>query len=208
MALPKLRLSARNALFSIGGNRSYLCSPPALSFLMRFLAYPAFALLLAASACSSNSAKPENELLSNDFESLTGWSAEHPSLTREKAHSGQYSIKIQKGIDYSLTYRNILGKISPNRIDKLRIKAFVYLTKPTQASLAVQLMQSATDGTSIFNQAIILSSKVKNMNEWTKIDEVVDLPANAAPGNELRIYTWGASNDEVVYLDDLQVLKE
>ena len=175
---------------------------------MRFFAYPAFALLLAASACSSRSSKPENELLSNDFESLTGWDTENPSLTREKAHSGQYSIKIQQGIDYSLTYRNILGKMASSRIDKIRIKGFVYLTKPTQASLAVQLMQSPTDGTSVFNQAIKLQDKVKNVGEWTEINEVVDLPASAAPGNELRLYTWGATNDEVVYLDDLQVLKE
>ena len=175
---------------------------------MRFLAYPVFALLLAASACSSSTSKPENELLSNDFESLTGWNTENLSLTREKAHSGQYSIKIQKGIDYSLTYRNLLGKMAPNRIDKIRIKAFVYLTKPTGASLTVQLMQSATDGASVFNQTINLNSKVKNVGEWTEINEVVALPASATPGNELRIYTWGANNDEVVYLDDLQVLKE
>ena len=175
---------------------------------MRFLANPTLALLLAASACSSSASKPENELLSNDFESLTGWNIEHPSLTREKAHSSQYSIKIQKGIDYSLTYRNILGKMASDRIEKIRIKAFVYLTKPTGASLTVQLMQSPTDATSVFNQAINLQSKVKNVGQWTEINEVVDLPASATPGNELRLYTWGANNDEVVYLDDLQVLKE
>jgi hypothetical protein len=175
---------------------------------MRSLAYSALPLLLAASACSSGSSKPKNQLFSNDFESLTGWTSEHPSLTRERAHSGEYSIKIQKGIDYSLTYRNLLGKMAPNRIDKVRIKAFVYVTKPTKASLAVQLVNSATDGTSVFNQAIDLGSKVKKEGEWTEINEVVDLPASAEPGNELRVYTWGASGDETVYLDDLQVLAE
>ena len=175
---------------------------------MRFHAYPAFALLLMTSACSSRASKPENELLSNDFESLTGWDTENPSLTREKAHSGQYSIKIQKGIDYSLTYRNILGKMASSRIEKIRIKGFVYLTKPTQSSLTVQLMQSPTDATSVFNQAIKIQNVVKNVGEWTEINEVVALPANATPGNELRLYTWGATNDEVVYLDDLPVLKE
>ena len=98
--------------------------------------------------------------------------------------------------------------MASNRIDKIRIKAFVYLTKPTGASLTVQLMQSATDGTSVFNQAINLNSKVKNVGEWTEINEVVDLPASATPSNELRIYIWGTNNDEVVYLDDIQVLKE
>lgn len=175
---------------------------------MRFPACAVVSLLFAASACSSNSSKPKNELLSNDFESLTGWAPEHPSLTREKAHSGQYSIKIQKGIDYSLTYRNLLARMAPNRIDKVRIKAFVYLTKPAKAALAVQLVKSATDGTSVFNQSIDLTSKVKKEGEWTAIDEVIDLPASAEPSNEFRIYTWGAEGDEVVYLDDLQVLEE
>lgn len=170
---------------------------------MRLLSYLSLALLLAASACSTKATKPENELTSNDFESLDGWGVEHPSLTREKAHSGQYSIKVQRGIDFSLTYSNLLGKISPSKVSKVKVSGWVYITKPTGALLTVQL----TDGTD-FNQGLSLGTKVKTPNEWTQVSQVFELPANTAPTNRLKVYMWGTSGDEVVYLDDLQLTRE
>jgi hypothetical protein len=170
---------------------------------MRFFTYVALGLLVAASSCSTETKRPDNELTHNDFDSLEGWGIEHPSLTREKAHSGQYAIKVQRGIDYSLTYSNLLGKMSPSKINKIKLSAWVYATKPTTASLTVQL----TDGVD-YNQGITLASKVKKPGEWTEVSQVFDLPANTAPTNRLKIYMWGASGDEIVYLDDLEVTKE
>lgn len=170
---------------------------------MRFFTYLAFGLLVAASGCSTKTEKPENELTHNDFESLDGWGVDNPSLTREKAHSGQYAIKIQRGIDFGLTYSNLLGKISPTRINKIKVSAWVYTTKPTGASLTVELK----DGVN-FNQGMSLGTKVKKAGEWTEVSQVFDLPANSAPTNRIKIYMWGTSGDEVVYLDDLQVTRE
>ncbi|MBJ6107447.1 carbohydrate binding domain-containing protein [Hymenobacter sp. BT523] len=172
---------------------------------MRFSICLALGLLAAASGCASPST-PENQLLGNDFESLDGWGTESPSLTREKAHSGQYSIKIQKGIEYSLTYKNLLAKLSPEKITKIRVSGYVYITKPTDAKLAVQLMKTAADGTE-FNEGINLGEAVKKVGEWTKVEKEFTLPADAAPSNQLRVYMWGAGNDDTVYLDDLQVTK-
>ncbi len=175
---------------------------------MRLFTYAALVLLAAASGCSSAESNPDNQLLSNDFDSLAGWGIESPSLTREQAHSGQYSIKIQKGIDYSLTYKNVLGRISPTRVNKITVQGYVYTTKPTNASLAVQLVRSETDGTNVYNEGVSLGRKAKKVGQWTKISQTFDLPAEASATNQLRIYMWGASDDEIVYLDDLQVLKE
>jgi hypothetical protein len=170
---------------------------------MRLFTCLSLGFLFLASSCSTKTTKPENVLTSNDFESLDGWGVDHPSLTREKAHSGQYSIKIQRGIDYSLTYSNLLGKISPSKIHKINVSGWVYTTKPTGASLTVEL----TDGTA-FNQGISLGSKVKKPGEWTEISQVFELPASTAATNRIKIYMWGTSADEVVYLDDLLVTRE
>src|SRR6476646_9697139 len=129
---------------------------------MRFFTSLSVVLLAMASSCSTPSTKPENELLSNYFESLDGWETDNPSLTREKAHSGQYSIKIQKGIEYSLTYKNLLAKISSEKITKVRVTGYVYTTKPTRATLAVQLMKTAADGAE-FNEGINLGEQVKKV---------------------------------------------
>ncbi|MBJ6107445.1 carbohydrate binding domain-containing protein [Hymenobacter sp. BT523] len=172
---------------------------------MRLFTYAALALLAAASSCSSkNDSKPDNLLTSNDFESLEGWGVESPSLTREKAHSGQYSIKVQKGIDFSLTYKNLLGKLSPTKINRIKVKAYVLMTKPAGPSLTVQLMKTADDGAE-FNQGINLAEVVKKPNEWVEVEKTFTLPPNVAPSNQLRIYMWGNVGDSVVYLDDLEV---
>ena len=174
---------------------------------MRLFTYAALGLLVATSSCATKTEKPENLLVGNDFEALDGWGIESPSLTREKAHSGQYSIKIQQGIDFSLTYKNLLGKLSPTKISKLRVKGYVYMTKPTGASLTVQLMKTGADGAE-FNQSIALAPKVKKAGEWTEVDQLFELPAEVAPSNQLRIYMWGNVGDSIVYLDDLEVTKE
>lgn len=174
---------------------------------MRLFTYVALGLLVAASSCSTKTEKPENLLVSNDFESLDGWGVESPSLNREKAHSGQYSIKIQQGIDFSLTFKNLLGKLSPTRVKRLHVKAYVYMTKPAGGSLTVQLMKTGTDGAE-FNQGIALDTKVKKPGEWTLVEQTFDLPAEASPSNQLRIYMWGSPGDATVYLDDLEVTKE
>ena len=114
---------------------------------------------------------------------------------------------MQKGIDFSLTYKNLLGKLSPTKISKLRVTGYAYTTKPTSASLAVQLMRTGTDGAE-FTEGMNLGTKLKKPGEWTEIDQEFTLPANATPSNQLRVYMWGANGDEIVYLDDLKVTKE
>jgi hypothetical protein len=175
---------------------------------MRFYTYAALALLVAATGCSSKETSPENLVFGNDFDSLAGWIPENPSLTQEKAHSGKYSIKVQQGIEYSLTYINLLGKISPTKVSKLRISAYVYVTKPSAATLVLQVTRSATDPTSIFNQGINFKDAVKQPGKWVKVSQVFTLPADAAATNQLKVYVWNSQNDNGVYVDDLEVSKE
>jgi hypothetical protein len=144
--------------------------------------------------------------MASNFESLAGWAPETPSLTREKAHSGKYALKVDKDIEYSLTYRNQLGNLSPVKLQKLRLTAYAYVTTPQNpAKLTVQIVKSAQDGTSTFMHVIEFSKEVKSANEWTKISQVITLPEDVTAVNELRVYLWRAGAAEPVYVDDVEL---
>jgi hypothetical protein len=170
---------------------------------------PYAALVLLAAGCSSDNASstaPENQLMFSDFESLAGWASDAPSLTREKAHSGKYAIKVDNDIEYSLTYRNQLGNLSPTKLQKLRLTAYAYLTNPqSPVALTLQVVKSAQDGAGIFVQGIELGKEVKAANEWTKVSQVITLPQDVTAVNELRVYLWRAGATEPVYVDDVEL---
>lgn len=177
-----------------------------LSLRFAGLVFPA---LLTACSSPDTESNSTNLLLRNDFDSLAGWTgAESPSLTRERAHSGQYSIKTDKDLEYSLTYVNLLGRLSPVRLTKIKVAAWVFAAKPGNAQLTVQLTRSLQDNTTIFNQSLDLGETVKKPGEWTYVSKVFALPADISSANQLRIFVWRASAAEPVYLDDLVVTNE
>lgn len=189
---------------------AYLCGFTRFCFSMRISPFAAGLVLLMATSCSKEGAsKPENQLMANDFESMAGWVPESPSLTHDKAHSGQYSIKTDNAIEYSMAYKNLLGTISPTKLTKLRLTGYVYVTKPNSpAMLTVQLVRSLQDEANVFNQAIDLGKEVKKAGEWTKVSQVFTLPAEVAPTNHLRVYLWRAGSADPVYVDDLELTRE
>ena len=70
-----------------------------------------------------------NLLVNNDFETIAGWLPEGPSatLSRDKAHSGHYSIKVDAAHEYSLTYKAALGQLHDTRIKKINISAWTFV---------------------------------------------------------------------------------
>ncbi|MEJ7661966.1 MAG: hypothetical protein WKG07_21540 [Hymenobacter sp.] len=87
-------------------------------------------MALALGSCGgSDATKPANLLASNDFESLDGWLGGEvgPSLTREQAHSGVYSVKVDPKVDYSMGYSNPLGRLSSSQVTKLKLHGWVFL---------------------------------------------------------------------------------
>ena len=180
---------------------------------MRFHFFPAALALLAASGCSSDSsptAIPENQLMATDFESMTGWTPDVPSLTREKAHSGKYSIKTDPNIEYSLTYQTTLGALSPTKLTKVRLTAYAYVKKAgSPATLTFQLLRSLPEGgAAFFMESIDMSKTVKKAGEWTKVTQDIVLPADVAATSILRLYIWRASSSDAVYVDDIVLTKE
>lgn len=174
--------------------------------------YLGLAALLALAGCGDKGSMshPDNFLAGNDFESLEGWTADAPmpSLTKVKAHSGVYSLQVGPGIEYSNGFANSLGKLTPSRIEKIQVKAWVYLPTGSHASLVTQLMNPAvTDGKPVQYDAMPLEKAVKKPNEWTEVEKTITLPANAGPDFKLYVYMWNAGSASIAYIDDVQILK-
>ncbi|QKG53972.1 carbohydrate binding domain-containing protein [Hymenobacter sp. BRD67] len=169
------------------------------------------ALLLLASlaSCGDSTSTPANSLASNNFESVDGWMGDtpQPSLTKEKAHSGAYSVSVRPGIDYSLGYNNTLGRMSTSRPEKIKISGWVYLPSP-QAS--AQLVTEIKDPTLPTNNVLLwngidLKKEVKKFNEWQQVERVITIPATAKATSTLKVYLWRADDSQPVYLDDLSL---
>lgn len=182
---------------------------------MKKYTYLAVALALTTLAgCGDNngSSRPANLLTGNDFEQIEGWNGEAvvASLTKEKAHSGIYSMRVGPGVDYSSGFLGALGKLSATRVNKIQVKAWVFVPAgATAASLVTQLMDPAqANGKPLMYDALSLDKAVKARGEWTEVEKTITLPATASPTFKLYVYLWSGGSPNVAYIDDIQLLEE
>ncbi|UOQ54279.1 carbohydrate binding domain-containing protein [Hymenobacter cellulosivorans] len=166
-------------------------------------------LLLLTAACSKKSAddtggQETQVLVRNGFEDLEGWVPNNPSLTKENPHSGQYSVKVDPAIEYSLTYINPIGHLSPTRINKIRLKAWTYQAKPGKAAVVVQINSPEPNGPSVFYQKFDLSE----VSKWTELSQVLTMPAVLDPASQIRIYLWRFEAGGPAYMDDIELSVE
>lgn len=165
-------------------------------------------LTAALASCSGESnTTPANQLAHNDFEQIDGWlgDASTASLTKEKAHSGVYSVSVRPGQDYSLGYSNVLGKMSASRPEKIKLNGWVFVpSAQAGAKLVVEVTDPTrpTDNTLLW-QGIELNKKAKKFNEWQEIEEIIPLPATAKATSRFKLYLWRADSAQPVYLDDI-----
>ncbi len=177
--------------------------------LARLTGLSAILTLAACSSSDSPTTYPANLVTRNDFEALAGWGVASPSLTTAQAHSGHYSVKVDKDIEYSLGYHNQLSQVSPARINKLHIKAWVLLGTPdAKAVVVLQVTDPAKPGPPVYWQALDVQEQVKTINHWTLVDKDFVLPATVAGTQELAVYLWRTQPSATVYLDDLEITKE
>ncbi|WP_210514269.1 carbohydrate binding domain-containing protein [Hymenobacter terricola] len=173
---------------------------------MKTFFYSLFFFALAS--CSNNSA-PANQLAANDFESVDGWTgdAKPASLTKEKSHSGHYSVKVAPGVDFGMGFNNTLSVVSSSRLKKIKVHAWVWLPgKSAAASLVTQITDPAAGNKSIMWQGLDLANKVKSFGKWVEIEQEYAIPAEAAASHRLYCYLWRGSSPNAVYIDDLQIL--
>lgn len=174
---------------------------------MRHLAI-GLALTLLTTACSRSTSEKNSAgtasriLIDTSFEDLEGWIPESSSLTQEKAHTGRYSIKVDPGTEFSLTYTNQLYRLSPKRFDKVRLTAWGQLTATGAAAVVIQITHA--DQTTAFYEKI----DIKEVNDWGQINKVLTMPAVLDPADQVKIYLWRATATAPAYLDDLTLTIE
>ena len=169
---------------------------------------PAAALLLALAGCADNAAKaPANQITFNDFEAVEGWSAGEPvpSLTKERAHSGTYALRVGNGVDFRLGYRNVLGKISTARLHKLTIQAWVFVPGPQAECVLVTQVLGNEQNKNVFWDGLKIKEATKTVGKWVLIEKEITLPPTATPETQLLVYLWRSNSPQPTYLDDLRI---
>ena len=172
-----------------------------------------FYALLALSLSSCGGGGPEisvNQLAGNDFEAIDGWVGENTplSLTKEKAHSGRYAVKVGPGIEYSTGYNNQLGKLSASKLNKIKVRAWVNVASgKAESMLVVTVLDPSSPGKSVMWKGFRLADQVKSYNKWVEIEQEVSLPDNVASTNRIGVFLWRTAAAETAYLDDLTIEK-
>ncbi|RAK64646.1 hypothetical protein DLM85_18335 [Hymenobacter edaphi] len=149
-------------------------------------------------------------LMSSSFEGVAGWSAPAnlPLLSLEHARTGRYSLKAGRGLEYSLSYGAALGAVVPAGTRRLRLTAWAYTERPTDAMLVLQLLDPAQEGRSLVYEKIELGRYVTKSGEWTPVAISTQLPADARPESQLKIYLWYPNALNNIYLDDVALFSE
>lgn len=162
----------------------------------------------AITACGDNGKKSaDGHIVSeNDFESTAGWGVDPALLSREKAHSGSYSILVDPSHEFSLTYENALGQISPQKFKKVRIDAWVYLQSPKgNGALGMQITDPTQGGKAVAGEGVGLGDAVKKYNTWVEVSKEMTLPANVTSANHLKVFLWRAGATQAIFVDDIRI---
>lgn len=152
-----------------------------------------------------------NTLVNSDFETLAGWlpEANNATLTRDKAHSGHYAIKVDGTHEYSLSFSAPLGRLHDTRITKMKVSAWVFATSAdAKAMLVTAISNPAAPADKPLLWESLDLSQTKEAGKWVEVSKVITVPANASPTNSLGIYLWRTGGSQPVYLDDLHVTVE
>ena len=168
------------------------------------------ALNLAGCGGSTESVIDPNVLVDANFDTLAGWipDAMNGTLTREKAHSGNYALKVDGTHEYSLGYTAPLGNLSGTRIKKIKVSAWAFLVAGANASLVVTVGNPATPAEKPLMWEGLPLEKSASPGKWVEISKVITLPKNILPTYTLGLYLWRTAGTQPVYLDDLRVTIE
>jgi hypothetical protein len=176
-------------------------------FIMKKNIYLLLAGALFLGACS-NSDDPvtEGTITFNNFEGVDGWNAKFPTITKEKAHSGQYSLKVDKDNEYSVGFNKMLGEVSSKRPKKIKVEAWVFVpSKETGAATLAFTVNNPQGGDALLWDGIKLAEEVDDFREWEHVEKEFKLPDNIQVTNTISSYLWRSGATEPVYVDDMKI---
>lgn len=172
-----------------------------------FLALLALLSLGAIAGCdnTSSEAAEGSSLAFNDYEAVVGWMPNPESVTRERAHSGRYAVKVGPENEYGMGYSSVLEKIIDHRPRKLRVEAWGFMTDANStAKVGFQLFNAAQDKV-LFNDGIEYAEAVKTPGRWVKISKDMTLPSDVAGNQQIRVFLWRSGASSPAFIDDLRI---
>lgn len=167
------------------------------------------ALVLTNCQPQASSTSPNGPLAATDFENLDGWLPDSPTgtaLSRDRAHSGKFSTKVDGAHEFSLGYNNSLSTLSPEWPGKITISAWVLLLDEQHApKLVAEVKGPGNSGPSLLWAGLDLGQQAKVSNKWYHVEQTITLPETAKPNSRLLVYMWRADSQQPAYLDDVQI---
>lgn len=167
-------------------------------------------VLVGAVGCSGSGSEAATEKLitQNNFDQLEGWVPAVAGVTTERAHSGKYATKVDAATPYSLGYITTLGKASPVKLKKILVSAWVYRTGSEATASIVVEIKNPTTGQSIYWKALEVTKEATNVNVWEEVSQVFELPDTIEATQELRVYLWGNTTQQAVFMDDITISRD
>ena len=166
-------------------------------------------MLLVIAGCGYH-ANPDDVreyvVFANDFEHMAGWLPENaPALSTERAHSGRYSVRVDKEHPYSLTYRLTVGKAFSRRPHRMRLSAWVWVAgADDNAQLVFTLGLPAPNTPPLFSTRLFLADNWP-YKRWTHLSRDIDLPPEFPSQSQLNVYLWHCTAQDAVFADDWQL---
>jgi hypothetical protein len=161
-------------------------------------------LFLIVIGCSQKS-KQKGLVYYNDYESIKGWSSPLV-LTKETAHSGTYSNKLDTGLaTFGNTFRLKFKEIIPARIKKVKLSFWAYLTDVTSEGKFVIDITGSPENKSVFWIAKDINDALAGHGKWTEVKVDYTLEDKVTlPGNTILIYPWNTGK-KAFYIDDVRI---
>jgi hypothetical protein len=158
-----------------------------------------FITLVLLTAC--NSQKQKGLVYYNDYESIKGWVP--ATLSKKIAHSGIYSNQLDSTHIYGAGFRQVFKEISENKVVKVKVDFWTYITPNTQGKLVVEIRKA--DNTMNFWTAKTLSDIAPKIGIWQEAHVDFTFPDSVINSTStVSIYPWNTSKS-TFYMDDLRL---
>ncbi len=139
-------------------------------------------------------------MLMHTMEYRAGWKNEG-TLTADKALFGKQSCRISARDPYSVSLQVPLD-VYLHGTGMIRISAYVH-TSAKKSSVAI-VADFRRGGKSYRYVPYYMNERTRYL-EWEYVECTVYTPEDRLPGDEVLIYFWNASREEVFYIDNMQV---
>jgi len=136
----------------------------------------------------------------HEMEYPEGWKNE-ATLSEERPLFGKRSCRISSGNPFSVSLQGLPENYMKGN-GVIRTGAYVYSMVKNSSAVLVVDFRRAKESYAYEPYYMNMRSRFK---EWEYIEFVAPVPGGRLPGDEVFIYFWNASGDEVIYIDDMSV---